>query len=66
MKFVVATTTREAFVLAHEYGHDSLPEAEIHLAEVQSPPTDPYYAAQYRVYKVDGEHVVAVTPSAKE
>lgn len=34
------------------YGHKSYREAILHLWEIKQPPTDPYYASQYRVYKV--------------
>lgn len=32
--------------------HTTKKEANEHLAEVKNPPTDPYYASQYRVYCV--------------
>lgn len=53
-KYVVAVSQAEAHELADLIGHESRREAEIHLGEVKAPPTDPYYAAMYRVYKCQG------------
>ena len=50
--YVVATSQKEAEDIAFQCGHWLKSEADKHLKEVQAPPTDPYYAAQYRVYKV--------------
>lgn len=49
--FVVAISQKEADDIADMCGHDTRTEAETHLAEVKAPPTDPYYAAMYRIYK---------------
>ncbi len=50
-RYVVAVSKKEAESL-YSYGHDTRPEAEQHLQEVQAPPTDSYYADLYRVYRV--------------
>ena len=52
MKYVVAVGRKEAEDLAEEFGWDTIAEAQTHLKEVQAPPTDPYYAQMYRVYRV--------------
>lgn len=49
--YVVAVSQREADSIANLIGHTTEAEAEAHLREVKGPPTDPYYAAQYRIYK---------------
>ncbi len=51
--YVVATSQKEANELARDLGHISMRFAEEHLAEVKAPPTDPYYAAQYRIFTVE-------------
>ncbi len=50
--YVVAVSQQEAEALANEIGHDTRAEAERHLAEVQAPPTHPFYARQYKVFQV--------------
>ncbi len=52
-RYIVATSQQEARELFDDYGHASRAEAEGHLEEVQAPPTDSYYANQYRIYKVE-------------
>lgn len=60
-KYVVAINQKEAeSLMADEHwrnaiGHDTRQEADVHLKHVKAPPTDPYYASQYRVYVVDWE-----------
>ena len=34
------------------YGHTEREAAEKHLAEIKKPPTDPFYAAQYKLYSI--------------
>lgn len=56
--FVVAISQKEADELARdcpELIHETRASANEHLARVKAPPTDPYYAAQYRVYAVTKE-----------
>lgn len=51
--YIVATSKKEALDLASVgYGHEKKADAEKHLAEVKAPPTDPYYANQYRIFLV--------------
>lgn len=50
--YVVATSQKEANDLADLIGWETRAQAEEHLREVQAPPTDPFYAQQYRVYVV--------------
>lgn len=50
--YVVAISHKEARELAGEIGHETKEAADEHLKRVKAPPTDPYYAVQYRVYKV--------------
>lgn len=50
--YVVAVNQKEADDVAWLIGLPIRKEAEAHLKQVQAPPTDPYYASQYRVYKV--------------
>jgi hypothetical protein len=53
--YVVATSQKEALECLDfdvELGHKTKREAEEHLAEVKAPPTDPFYAAQYKIYEV--------------
>lgn len=50
--YVVAVNQHEAEMLADEIGHRSRRDAEAHLALVKSPPTDPLYAAQYKIFAV--------------
>lgn len=50
--YMVAIDKFEAKDLANMIGHATLKAAEAHLKEVKAPPTDPYYASQYRVYRV--------------
>lgn len=51
-RYVVACSMKEAEILADEIGHVSRADAERHLAEVQAPPTDPFYARQYKIFLV--------------
>ena len=54
-RFVVAVSQREAEEIAEHFPecvHDSAAEAAKHLAQVKFPPTDSYYASQYRAYRV--------------
>ena len=51
-RYVVATSQKEAESIAVDYGHVSRSEAVTHLAAVQAPPTDPFYARQYGIYVV--------------
>ncbi len=56
--WVVAISKQEADDIARdrpELVHLEVGEADEHLTEVIAPPTDPYYAAQYRVYAVKVE-----------
>jgi len=50
--WVVAVSQKEADTLAATHGWDSKAEAMEHLEKVKAPPTDPYYASQYKVYRV--------------
>lgn len=52
MTYVVAINRKEAIELASVIGHKSLILAKQHLVEVKAPPTDFYYANQYRIYKI--------------
>ncbi len=51
--FVVAVSSQEAREIADEHGHTSRADAESHLKDVKAPPTDPFYAAQYKIYVVE-------------
>lgn len=51
--YVVATSQKEANEVAAQIGHRDKSSAEQHLREVKAPPTDPFYAAHYRVYRVE-------------
>ncbi len=60
-RYCVAVNSKEASEIVQEdmkypedqrVSHTTLRAAHAHLREVQAPPTDPYYAAQYRVYTV--------------
>ena len=51
-KYVVAVSQAEADSLVECIGHDTRADAEYHLKYVKEPPTDPFYAAMYRVYEV--------------
>jgi DNA repair ATPase RecN len=54
--YVVAISQKEAEEIARdlpEVTHTSQASALQHLAQVKAPPTDPYYAAQYRIYAID-------------
>ena len=54
--YVVAVSQKEADEIARDLPdlvHTQRKSALVHLQEVQAPPTDPYYAAQYRVYEVE-------------
>ncbi len=53
--YVVAASLSEAKELAPKYGWFSETGAAAHLKECQAPPTDPYYAAKLRVYRVAKE-----------
>lgn len=53
--YVVAVSQKEAFEIARDRPdvcHTKKSEAEAHLKKVQAPPTDSFYASQYRVYTV--------------
>ncbi len=50
--YVVAVSQKEANELAGRIGWPTRSEALEHLARVKAPPTDPYYAQQYGVFKV--------------
>ncbi len=55
MGYVVAVSRKEADEIARdcpELIHLKKTSANAHLAEVKAPPTDSYYASQYRVYWV--------------
>ena len=54
-KYVVAINQKEANDLVELIGHPTRKAAEEHLRDVKAPPTDPHYANQYRVYKVETE-----------
>lgn len=63
--FIVATSEKEADEIAEsrpDLIHKNLRSAQDHLAEVKAPPTDSYYASQYRVYVV---RVAIVEPEVK-
>lgn len=49
---VVAVNQQEAEDLADLIGYDSRAHADLHLKQVQAPPTDEFYAKQYRVFTV--------------
>ncbi len=51
--YVVAISQKEANDLASQIGHATRAEANRHLQEVQQPPTDSFYANQYRVYAAE-------------
>lgn len=51
MKYVVAWDQKEADKLVYKIGLDTLKEAEDRLRKVQAPPTDPDYAAKYKIYR---------------
>lgn len=52
-RYVVAVSEKEAQELIDtEAAHESRVEAYEHLAHVKAPPTDPFYAGMYRVWKV--------------
>ena len=55
MRYAIAISQKEADEIARDRPdlvHNNRAEAELHLQEVKAPPTDPYYANQYRIYKV--------------
>ena len=53
IRYMPAVSQAEADGLVQAgYGHKTPEAAEQHLAEIKAPPTDPYYASQYRVYRV--------------
>jgi hypothetical protein len=53
---VVAVSQREAKDMAgNGYLHLTRKAAEEHLKEVKAPPTDPYYASQYKIWQVKVE-----------
>lgn len=54
LKYVVAVSQDEANRLS-EHGHVTMDEAKTHLNAVQAPPTDPFYASQYKVWEVTDE-----------
>lgn len=51
-RYVVAFSQSEAESLADAIAWDTKAEANKHLARVQAPPTDPFYAEKYSVYTV--------------
>jgi hypothetical protein len=52
--YVVAVSEKEAKdIVENGYIHVTRKAAEQHLKEVKAPPTDPYYAAQYKIWPVD-------------
>lgn len=51
-RFVVAVSQKEAEELVCLIGHERRSDAERHLAEIKAPPTDPYYANQYKIWTV--------------
>ncbi len=53
--YVVAVSQKEADKCVLAIGWDTRAEAEAHLKDVQSPPTDWFYAQLYRVYVVKYE-----------
>lgn len=56
--YVVAIRQKEADEIARdmpELVHSSMQSAAVHLAEVKAPPTDPFYANQYRIYPVSAQ-----------
>jgi hypothetical protein len=57
LKYVVAISQKEANEIARDRPdliHDTKAGAAARLQKVKAPPTDPYYANQYRIYKVKG------------
>lgn len=57
--YVVAVSQREANEIAQDRPdliHTTKASAEDHLRVVKLPPTDPFYASQYRVYTVEGKN----------
>lgn len=55
-KYVVATSIQEAQELVSELGFDNYKEADAKLHEIRMPPTDPFYAIQYRVFAIRVNH----------
>lgn len=53
-RYVVAINLQEALDIAGAFGHETREAAEEHLKEVKAPPTDSYYANQYRIYEIAG------------
>ena len=52
--YVIAISRKEAEGIAidrPELVHTTMKSAQEHLAYVKSPPTDPHYGNQYRIYK---------------
>jgi len=53
VRYMPAVSQAEADGLVQAgYGHKTPEAAERHLAKIKAPPTDPYYASQYSVYRV--------------
>lgn len=50
--YVVAVSQKEAEAYCDRIGWTDRKAAERHLAEVKAPPTDPFYAAQYKIWEV--------------
>lgn len=50
--YVVAASQSEADSIADDHGHFTESAAQHHLDLVLQPPTDPFYAAQYKIWKV--------------
>lgn len=64
---MVATSQREAREILRDrpdVTHSTMHGANRHLAEVKAPPTDPHYANQYRVYKVNRPAEPPITPQS--
>lgn len=53
LKYVIATSQKEANELAALIGHDVRAEAEVHLSELRCCVADPHYAVRYKVYVVE-------------
>ena len=51
--YVVAVSQVEANGLAELIGWNARVDANSHLKRVKAAPTDPYYAAQYKVFTVE-------------
>ena len=51
--YVVAFSQDEADRLATTIGWCNRADAEAHLERVKAPPTDPFYAQQYKIWEVE-------------